>query len=75
MKKLTWTADPPRTQPARAAAPVRAKLSGSGALPTREEARRRIRGKPGFFASLTPEARAAMLRYDGLEVLGPPAAR
>ena len=41
----------------------------------RKEARRRIREKPGFFASLSPEARAAILRYDDPEILGPPRER
>lgn len=40
-------------------------------LPSLEEARRRIRSKPGFFSSLTPEARAAMLAFEGPEILGP----
>jgi hypothetical protein len=40
-------------------------------LPTIEEAERRLRSRPGFFASLTPEQRAAMYAYDGPEVLGP----
>jgi hypothetical protein len=40
-------------------------------LPTEEEAERILRSRPGFFASLTPEQRAAMDAYDGPEVLGP----
>jgi hypothetical protein len=40
--------------------------------PSREEARRRIRSKPGFFATLSPEARAAVLGGDGPDYLGPP---
>jgi hypothetical protein len=40
-------------------------------LPTEEEAERILRSRPGFFASLTPEQRAAMYAYDGPEVLGP----
>jgi hypothetical protein len=40
-------------------------------LPTEEEAERILRNRPGFFASLTPEQRAAMYAYDGPEVLGP----
>ena len=39
--------------------------------PLREVARERIRSKPGFFASLSPEARAAIENYDGPEVIGP----
>lgn len=42
-----------------------------GEFPSLKEARRRIRGKPGFFSSLTPEAKAAMLAYEGHENLGP----
>jgi len=38
----------------------------------REDARRRIRSKPGFFASLSPEARELMRNFDGPEMLGPP---
>lgn len=40
--------------------------------PDREEVRRRIRSKPSFWATLSPEARAAVLSYDGPENLGPP---
>jgi hypothetical protein len=40
--------------------------------PDREEVRRRIRSKPGFWATLSPEARAAVMSYDGPENLGPP---
>jgi hypothetical protein len=40
--------------------------------PTEEEVRRRICGKPGFFASLRPEARAAILNHDGPVNMGPP---
>jgi hypothetical protein len=32
----------------------------------------RLRRRPGFFASLTPEQRAFLDNYDGPEVLGPP---
>jgi hypothetical protein len=39
---------------------------------TPEEARRRMRSKPGFFASLSPEAREFIKNYDGPENLGPP---
>jgi hypothetical protein len=44
-------------------------------VPARDEARRRIRGKPGFFASLTPEARELIRNHDGPEVIGPGAPR
>jgi hypothetical protein len=37
-----------------------------------EEARPRIRSKPGFFESLSPEARSAIAMYDGPEAMGPP---
>jgi len=40
--------------------------------PSREEARRRIRSKPGFLASLSPEVKAALDEFDGPEVMGPP---
>jgi hypothetical protein len=43
--------------------------------PSREEARRRLRSKPGFFSTLSPEARAAVLSYDGPESLGRPESR
>jgi hypothetical protein len=47
-------------------------LNGAfGELPSLKEARRRMRSKPGFFSSLTPEAKAAMLAYEGHENLGP----
>lgn len=32
----------------------------------------RLRNRPGFFESLTPEQRAFLDSYDGPEVLGPP---
>jgi hypothetical protein len=38
--------------------------------PSREEARRRLRSRSGFFSTLSPEARAAVLSYDGPESLG-----
>ena len=40
----------------------------------REEARRRIRSKPGFFASLSPEALEMIRTCDGPERLGDPGA-
>lgn len=40
--------------------------------PTREEARRRLQSKPGFFASLSPETLEYIKVYDGPENLGPP---
>ncbi len=44
---------------------------GDSELPSLQEVRRRIHSAPGFFSSLTPEAKAAMLEYDGPENLGP----
>jgi hypothetical protein len=43
--------------------------------PSREEVRRRLQSKPGFFSTLSPEARAAVLSYDGSESLGLPESR
>ncbi len=40
--------------------------------PSRQEARRRIRSKPGFFESLGPEARSVIETNDGPEAMGPP---
>ena len=40
--------------------------------PARAVARERIRGKPGFYATLSPEARAAIQDQDGDEIIGPP---
>jgi hypothetical protein len=36
------------------------------------EVEERLRKRPGFFESLTPEQRAFLDSYDGPEVLGPP---
>lgn len=36
------------------------------------EIEERLRKRPGFFESLTPEQRAFLASYDGPEVLGPP---
>jgi hypothetical protein len=47
------------------------RLGSDGDLPSLTEARRRMLSKPGFFSSLTPEAKAAMLDYEGPENLGP----
>lgn len=43
--------------------------------PSREEARRRIRSKPGLLASLSPEALHYIRNYDGPENMGPAAPR
>lgn len=40
--------------------------------PPREEARRRIRSRPGLIASLSPEALEYIRSYDGPENMGPP---
>ncbi|HEX5726612.1 MAG TPA: hypothetical protein VFX98_14145 [Longimicrobiaceae bacterium] len=40
--------------------------------PSGAEARHRIHGQPGFYASLGPEARSAIESYAGPEVIGPP---
>lgn len=40
--------------------------------PSRDEARRRIRSKPGFFESLSPEAWAMIESHDGPDAIGPP---
>ena len=45
--------------------------SDTVAAPSRLEARRRIQSKPGFFASLSPEAWAAIEGHDGPEAIGP----
>lgn len=42
---------------------------------TREEARRRMRSRPGLFASMSPEDLAFIRAYDGPEVHGPPLTR
>jgi hypothetical protein len=70
MKKQKPAAQPQVNEPSRVRRPV--PHASGDPLPTREEARRRIRSRPGFFSSMSPEARAAMLAYDGPEILGPP---
>lgn len=42
---------------------------------TREEARRRMRSRPGLFASMSPEDLAYLRAYDGPENSGPPLTR
>ena len=53
---------------------LRARLAGwlVDDAPAREEARRRIRSKPGLIASLSPEALEYIRGYDGPENIGPP---
>ena len=70
--KKTWTANQPmeRKQPRNGFAA--ASRTGQVPAPSREEARRRIRSKPGFYASLSPAARAVIAAYRGPEVVGPP---
>lgn len=41
-------------------------------LPTIEEAERRLRSRPGFIASLTPEQIEEIMSTDEFEVLGSP---
>lgn len=41
-------------------------------MPSPEQARRRILSKPGFFATLSPEAWEYVRNYDGPEIMGPP---
>lgn len=38
-----------------------------------EEARRRMRNQPNFFASLTPEILDALRENDGIDIMGGPA--
>ena len=42
---------------------------------TREEARRRMRSRPGLFASMSPEDIEYLRTYDGPENSGPPLTR
>jgi hypothetical protein len=42
---------------------------------TREEARRRMRSRPGLFASMSPEDLEYLRNYDGPENSGPPLTR
>ncbi|HEX8697083.1 MAG TPA: hypothetical protein VF746_31985 [Longimicrobium sp.] len=73
MKKSIHTVQPPKRKKASGFIDRFARFARREApLPTQEEARRRIRSRPGFFASLSPEARAAVLEYDGPEAMGPP---
>ena len=70
--KRTITAAQPLTGPATAARGAFARLRAVLAdAPVRGEARRRIRGKPGFFASLSPEALDYVRGYRGPENMGP----
>jgi hypothetical protein len=39
---------------------------------TREEMRRRMRSRPGLYASMSPETLEFLRTYDGPEVHGPP---
>ena len=71
MKKPTHTIEPPVERKKAAALRPRLARTGDVPAPSRPEARRRIRSKPGFFASLSPDARSAITR-DGPEALGPP---
>ncbi len=42
---------------------------------TPEEARRRMRSRPGLYASMSPETLEYLRNYDGPEVHGPPLTR
>ena len=42
---------------------------------TREEMRRRMRSRPGLYASMSPETLEYLRNYDGPEFLGPPQTR
>jgi hypothetical protein len=75
MKKTPHTIEPPVERKKASGLRARfARFAGSEDVPapSREEARRRIRSKPGFFESLSPEARSAIAMYDGPEAMGPP---
>lgn len=73
MKKppRTVEASNERRKPARRPTGLGRLLGSPAPAPTREEAHQRIRSKPGFFESLTQEARSTIERYDGPEALGP----
>lgn len=46
---------------------------GHSPVPSRQaEIEKRLRARPSFYASLSPEQRALLEGYDGPEVLGPP---
>lgn len=75
MKKTPQTIEPPVER--KKASGLRSRLARfTGAedvpAPSRREARRRIRSKPGFFESLTPEARSTIATSDGPRAMGPP---
>jgi hypothetical protein len=70
--KKTWTANQPMDRKQPRSGFAAASRTDQVPAPSREEARRRIRGRPGFYASLSPAARAAIDAYRGPEVIGPP---
>ena len=71
MKNAIGAADVP--MPANESRGILARLRDALADgPTRGEARRRLRSKPGFFASLPPEALDMIRNHDGPERLGGP---
>jgi hypothetical protein len=70
MEKRPRTATSGKRDPGERRPPTRLS-TGAEELPSLAEARRRMLNKPGFFSSLTPEQKAAMLAYDGPESLGP----
>jgi hypothetical protein len=76
MKTLPMPSDPPAPSTERKRGGLARVVEWLvGDAPTEEEVRRRIRSKPGFFASLSPEAREAILSYDGPINMGPPGPR
>ncbi len=82
--RTTIAATPPRSLPSRSARAtsrssrsarwgirrIRRAWYSPPPLPSLEEAERRMRSHPGFFASLTPEQWAVIEAYDGPEVWG-----
>jgi hypothetical protein len=75
MKKTPHTIEPPvERKKASGARPRLARSAAAGDVPAppRQEARRRIRSKPGYFESLSPEARSVIATNDGPEAMGPP---
>jgi hypothetical protein len=77
MKNTTTAIAPPAAQAARSTgwlARLRDWLWDLDDL-SPEEARRRMRSKPGFLGSLSPEVLDELRRYDGPENLGPPLTR
>lgn len=68
MKKPLGTVEDPDQRTDDGVAPV----GDDVPAPRRAEARRRIENKPGFFVSLSNDARTAIMQYEGPEVMGLP---